>query len=676
MLGISDNAKSINQRYSIREWLVRVLIFITVFIIYLGSAPRTVVLEDDGIFILAAYFNGIAHPPGYPLFTLLGHIATYIPVGSVAFRVHALSACFGAAGCVVLYAIAMFLFNNRILAITTALCLGVSKTYWSQSIIAEVYTLNSLIFLVLLFGAIWYVRHREMTSRKFLFLMFFIYGLGLSNHWPLLVLSIPALLAVLWPRIREVFRTIPYGILFLILGLVPYVWMIIRSQMDPVISFYGPLNSWEEVWYMISRQGYIEVDQSITADYIDKLQFCLFILKETAWQTGPLTGGLALIGFIRQWNCWTTNICVGLVLAYLGNTILLAILLGFDFTPLYQNIFKVYPLIGYSILNLWVALGVHETATYIKHSLQIEASQKTVNNVLCLLTICTALITNIPINYRVNDKLGENYALTILETLDEDAVFFTTSDLDTGPVGYFNLIEKVRPDVTLYNVRSVVFNTRLENPRQLEWESSAETLRDFIESEQRPIYFLYGLPNIYGVNDYGLYRRIDKSLEKGRYNVIENSRIKAFYENLASLDQLFDSWEKMVHKTLFADYCRIEMHLYFLDNPVKHQDKLLKVCRGYYGLISAADVLLAQTQPEIEFISLLLEKAEVLLHEAKDMEDYARYYVIKGSLLAKKGELEEAMIYFNMGIDIWPNEMNPAYQLIQEIRERNKPPID
>ena len=39
-------------------------------------APRSVALEDDALFVLSSYFLGVEHPPGYPLFTLIGHLFT------------------------------------------------------------------------------------------------------------------------------------------------------------------------------------------------------------------------------------------------------------------------------------------------------------------------------------------------------------------------------------------------------------------------------------------------------------------------------------------------------------------------------------------------------------------------------------------------------------------------
>ena len=55
-----------------RDWLQAGALAAALFILYAASAPRTVALEDDGLFILSSYFLGIEHPPGYPLHTLLG----------------------------------------------------------------------------------------------------------------------------------------------------------------------------------------------------------------------------------------------------------------------------------------------------------------------------------------------------------------------------------------------------------------------------------------------------------------------------------------------------------------------------------------------------------------------------------------------------------------------------
>tara|TARA_A100001388_G_scaffold124120_1_gene91647 strand:+ start:302 stop:559 length:258 start_codon:yes stop_codon:yes gene_type:complete len=44
-----------------------------------------VVLEDDGLFLMVAKHLGIAHPPGYPLFTGIAHLFLQFPFGTDAF---------------------------------------------------------------------------------------------------------------------------------------------------------------------------------------------------------------------------------------------------------------------------------------------------------------------------------------------------------------------------------------------------------------------------------------------------------------------------------------------------------------------------------------------------------------------------------------------------------------
>src|SRR3954465_5606107 len=133
------------------DWLEAGLIALVLVCLYAITAPRSVALEDDGLFILSSYFLGIEHPPGYPLFTLIGHLFTYLPFGAVAYRVHLASAMFGALTCGAAWLCARALVAGRWPAYLAALALGVSPVFWSQAIIAEVYTLNTFFFIVLVF---------------------------------------------------------------------------------------------------------------------------------------------------------------------------------------------------------------------------------------------------------------------------------------------------------------------------------------------------------------------------------------------------------------------------------------------------------------------------------------------------------------------------------------------
>src|SRR5438093_13489877 len=182
------------------QWPHLLVVFVALFGLYAYSAPRTVTLEDDGLFIMSSYFLGIDHPPGYPLHTLLGKLFTLLPVGSVAFRVHLLSAFFGALTCVMLWLGLRSLFANAVSAYTGAVLYGLSSTFWSQAIISETYTLNTFFFFCLFYLALVFLATKNLTV---LYVFAGVFGLSLANHWPLMLLSTPCLVLLLLPARRE-----------------------------------------------------------------------------------------------------------------------------------------------------------------------------------------------------------------------------------------------------------------------------------------------------------------------------------------------------------------------------------------------------------------------------------------------------------------------------------------
>jgi hypothetical protein len=274
------------------DWMHAGIVAGGLFIVYALSAPRTVALEDDGLFILSSYFLGVEHPPGYPLFTLIGHLFSRLPFGSVAYRVHLASALFGGLSCGTLWLCARSLVRERLPAYVAALGLGVSPVFWSQAIIAEVYTLNTFFFLVLVFLGLQAAATQDATvadGRRILRWMAFLFGLSLSNHWPLMLLVAPAFVSLLWPRRAELLARFGNLLWLVVAGLIPYAWLVYRSWQPLPISFYGPLESLREIWFFVSRAGYAEVDQSATASVLDHIKFFEF-------QAEQLIVQFALIG--------------------------------------------------------------------------------------------------------------------------------------------------------------------------------------------------------------------------------------------------------------------------------------------------------------------------------------------------------------------------------------------
>src|SRR5918999_4528143 len=184
-------------RPAIADGAQAALVAALLFTLYAATSPRTVAAEDDGLFVLSSYSRGVEHPPGYPLFTLVGHLFTYLPFGSVAYRVHLASAFFGALSGAAAWLCARALVPGRLPAYLAAFALGLTPVFWSQAIIAEVYTLNAFFFLVLAYLGL------NGEPRRVLPWMALVFGLSLSNHYPLMLLVAPAFAVLLWPARRE-----------------------------------------------------------------------------------------------------------------------------------------------------------------------------------------------------------------------------------------------------------------------------------------------------------------------------------------------------------------------------------------------------------------------------------------------------------------------------------------
>ena len=647
-----------------------IAVIVSILVVYIWSMPKTVVLEDDGEFILAAYYNGIAHPPGYPLYTFLAHWATLVPVGNIATRVHAFSAVLGVAACVILWLLVKKMLQSRLLATSAVLIYGYSLAFWSQAIIAEVYTLNVFLFLVLFLLCL---RYRENPGSKTLLGMIcFVYGLSLSNHWPLIVLSTPLLVAVIWPVIFRVISNAGIGIACLAAGLLPYLWMVVNSWSDPVISFYGPLQSFYDFFFVVSREGYKTVDTAISAGWTDKLQYAGFFLQELYNQYRPFGVLFILIGFIQQFRVWPKNIAYGLLLGFLGPTFILILLLGFNFDIEHENLFRVYPLIAYAIAVIWVVLGIKTVIDFLDSRYREKFNKQFIAILISTLLVLSTLFSSIPANYRANDYMARDYAQAILNSLEPDAVFFTYGDIDTGPIGYMNMIEGLRPDVTLYNGQGLLFSNRLFFPQRTTKSAMKASIQNFIEHTERPVYFSTTLMTDFGFEDYGLYAKVNPEIIRPLRKLVVLPELINFIEKELRRDEPYDHWENMFYHLLESEYCRVTASqvLFREDfNPGEFDlDKLKTLCRGFYGGTELAEVMLYQSHPDWKFLYKLLHEIESKKYKIISKEDSVRIYNLWGKYYQRRGDLDNARDALQKSIAFWPNPENRAYKLLAELK--------
>ncbi|MDT8318701.1 MAG: DUF2723 domain-containing protein, partial [bacterium] len=132
---------------------ISLLLAFSSLILYLFTLSPTINFGDSPELISSAYTLGIAHPPGYPLYSLSAKLFTYMPWGdSVAQKVNFASAFFSAAS---IFFVAMIVASSAKTyslegATISALFLISSPTLWSQSVVSEVYALNLFLFTLLL----------------------------------------------------------------------------------------------------------------------------------------------------------------------------------------------------------------------------------------------------------------------------------------------------------------------------------------------------------------------------------------------------------------------------------------------------------------------------------------------------------------------------------------------
>ena len=136
-----------------RRWMWLGIVFCVVLFlpIYMATLGQLVGTADTFEFQVTVPQLGIAHPTGYPLFLLLSKPFTWIPINSVAWRVNLATLIFALSALVVFYLLLYRLTRLPVIAVITTVVMGLTPTFWSQAIQAEVYSLNALIVLLLLF---------------------------------------------------------------------------------------------------------------------------------------------------------------------------------------------------------------------------------------------------------------------------------------------------------------------------------------------------------------------------------------------------------------------------------------------------------------------------------------------------------------------------------------------
>ena len=245
---------------------------------------------------------GVAHPTGYPLYTMLGWLWSQLPLGAPAWRVSLFSAVAAAAAVAALYHVARAIGQPRGVAAAVALALAASRTFWSQATIAEVYALAVLIQVLLLLALL-----RWRAGRWPLWPAGLLLGLGLAHHRTIVLMIPGALLFVALSYRRQ--RTKPAD---------PALGALARSQLlrtaiallpGCLLYLYLPLRApaWLDSWGTFARVVAGSDALSAWLGVAEPGRVALEHLRELAlrqiWpQLLPAGALLALLGLARVWR--------------------------------------------------------------------------------------------------------------------------------------------------------------------------------------------------------------------------------------------------------------------------------------------------------------------------------------------------------------------------------------
>ncbi len=463
-------------------------LFVLLTGLYIATMPEHATLEDSGVLITVAEFAGIAHPPGYPLYTMLGKLFTLLPFGTIAVRVQLLSAVAGALACVCVYFCCLVLSRQRIPAFFAALFYGVSGLLWRQSLIAEVYTLHALFVFLLLYLAL---RLHQEFSRRDLYLFTLTFALGLSHHWPLLLLNsmlfLPLFLVMAMthrPRLSSCLAVAPKLILLMLLGLSSYLYLVIRSSFDPYITAFGPVTLADLPDYVL-RQRYAATDVSPTASLTDSLLFVLHFLRECLREMGVVSALAVGVGLAWAVVHEKRSIVVTLLAGFCASPLLLLLFLKFDYDMLRRDAYMFYQAVPFGIC----AIFLHYCLTAAPRALP-DKLRRTVPAFAGALFCVTTFAANVDRNDMRNNTFAFDYARTVLEALPKGAALFLHVDQDLGPLSYARYGARVREDVRLYSQHGHLFGNRIYGAGDDEFTKAQTTLLRFLDGENEKRLFV------------------------------------------------------------------------------------------------------------------------------------------------------------------------------------------
>jgi hypothetical protein len=458
---------------------------------------------DSGEFQFAAYLGGFAHPTGYPLYLLLGYLWTHLlPVGGPAYRMNLFSALWGGVAVGLTYLLAAQMIRlaappaaprrvARLSALFAACLFAVTPTFWSQAVVAEVYTLHAALLAAILLGLVtWKARESAPGRYRLLYVSAFLFGLGLTHHRSTLLLLPAILLFVLqsrkWSgswrrRFAGSARALPlmlapvvlYALIPLRAPRLPYADVVVSP--DQIIQLYRPTVAW--FLQHVTGSGFSSALHTPVEAMAGAGRSLRWLVEELTL-AGALLAALGVAWLFRRTRPLLTLTGVAF--------------LTFAAFNLFYGIgdIRVFYIPIFLIASLWAGVGVSAVASVILTSKAGAPVRGLLAGTMCLLVFAlpaALLMRHAPALDRSGDRTAETFWRSLLaQPIPAGAILVSNDRDEMTPLWYLQYVENLRPDI------SGLFPLIDSGPQ---WENVGQVI-DASRNSGRPLYLIKAMPGL------------------------------------------------------------------------------------------------------------------------------------------------------------------------------------
>jgi hypothetical protein len=498
---------------SMKRWLqnkyaIGAVPAVLALVVYLKTLAPTVTFIDSGELASDVSVLGIAHPTGYPLFTLLGWLVVHIPLGlQPIFQLNVLAAILCASALFIFFQCFVVLLslsfaeertplNQKsrakipilIAAATGTLTLGFSETYWSEALSIEVYSLHLLLLslVLLLFlksqrggGFSSHLEVEGISSQASWYGFAFVLGLSFANHMTTILL-VPGLLYLFFRThrfSRQAWLKLLYATLPFLLGLSVYVYLPIRAAQHPVLNWGDPSSLERFIWHVTGKQYRVWILSSTETAIKQFKYFIDAFPSEFAY--APLV--LALVGLIDLYRSNRT------VLYFTAILFLSCLLYSINYDI---HDIDSYFLLAYIAVVVWVVFGARAFLHFAFRPRGLPLS-----GLVCLLIGLTPLSLHYERVDESSDYTVDDYTRNMFNSFEKNALVLSYQwDYFVSSSYYAQLVEGYRSDVTVADkelLRRSWYFSQLEHQHPQLIEHSRREVDAFL----RELYkFEHGLP--------------------------------------------------------------------------------------------------------------------------------------------------------------------------------------